>query len=126
MEQLVNNLLGSWGVPASVVFMLGIIWLQIKPLVFRLLKKRIAQIDNAEWRAIAAGLVRAAEQMFSVPAGTTTPATINAKKRNYVSNALKAAGVPAVGSDLDALIESAVFEVKAPLKAVAKAAPAAE
>lgn len=118
MEQLVNNLMASWGVPVSVLLILSVVWLQLKPQLFLLLRKQAAQIDKAEWRALAVGLVRAAEQLFS---DSVSP-TVNEDKQSYVRAQLRAAGGGQLGDAvLTTLIEAAVHEVKAPLKAATTA-----
>lgn len=110
MDPLMQMLLDKLGLPAAVAAVLVVIWVQLKPALFDLLRKRAQAIETEEWRKLAVALVRAAEQIFGESSDK------NDVKRDFVKRELGKV-VPLDQYPLDNLVATAVHEVKAPLKA---------
>lgn len=115
------GMLTGLGLDEKVVAIVLIVWGCLAPSLFALVRAQIKAIKNAELRKVAAAAVRAAEQLFS---GTGTMA--NQAKYRYAAAKVQSVAGHALSTDaLQTIVESAVHEVKAPLKAAAASLTAA-
>lgn len=109
MDSLLGQFLAAHGVSLVVLTIVLAMLNQLRAAGYRALMAQTSRIQNEDWRNLAVRFVRDAEQAVDL--------VTNGQKKAAVTEKLLGEGVAETA--VDALVEAAVHEVKAPLKAIA-------
>jgi hypothetical protein len=119
MEQTVFDLIGKLGVPAAVLAFLVAVWAQIKPTLVRLLEEQTARISNQNLREIALGVVKAMEQVYGPQSEAPNEAAAKQLGLGKLERAQRETSQQAGVAVPAAVIEAAVYDMKAERNALA-------